>query len=369
MNFVMKRLLPFLLLCFCASMLHARDWNNPRQDSLRRIRNTTDTNYIRKYPDRFIVTLSTSWRSYDIRFRQTFAEDTLGWGAPHLIPNLNQSSGISIDFDKISFSFGIGTKAHTEEDLRRKGNTTYTSLGLSFSFYRFRFESSYRRYQGFYDLNTPAYDTLFDSTGVYYQDPDFSARAIRVKALFIQNKKKFSYNSAYFNTQRQLKSAGSWLVVGNIYDNKFTTIESLIPDSSQQFYGHYAKLNHCHLQGISVGPGFSYNLVIFKTLYANLTLTSGFDIQHRQFKTSDGSFTNDFWKIGAAGDVRAAIGLNGKRMFLSLTGRIDYNSYVSEGMTLETRFYAVDFNFGYRFKMRKGRAYRKLNENKWYQLI
>lgn len=366
----MKKLLVVLLLSLIAEQSYAGfGGDKPRQDSLRRYRNTTDSLFIKKYPDRFIVTLSTSWRSYDMQFRQTLTEDTLGWGAPHMIPNLRQSSGLSIDFDKISFAFGIGTKAYTAADIQSRGETKYTSLGLSFSLYRFRFESSYRKYQGFYDLNTPAYDTLFDTTGVYYQDPDFSARSMRVKAIFIQNKRKFSYNSAFFNTQRQLKSAGSWLIVGSLYDNLFKTSESLIPDASQPFYGQYGKMNFAHLQGISIGPGFSYNLVIFKTLYFNLTATTGFDIQHRQFQTSDGSFTDKFWKIGAAGDLRGAFGLNGKRMFLSLTGRVDYNSYVSKGMTLETRFYAVDLNFGYRFRMRQGRAYKKLNENKWYQLI
>ena len=80
--------------------------DKPRQDSLRRYRNTADSLFVKKYPDRFIVTLSTARRSYDMQFRQTLTEDTLGWGAPHMIPNLRQSSGLSIDFDKISFAFG-----------------------------------------------------------------------------------------------------------------------------------------------------------------------------------------------------------------------------------------------------------------------
>jgi len=352
-----------------AGTLAARGPGNPKWDSLRRHYNTIDTNYIRKYPDRFIVTLSQSYRSYDIRFTQTMMQDTLGYGAPKMIADANAVTGISIDFDKISFCFGIKSTPPADDVALKKGRTKYTSLGLSFSFYRFRFEGSYRKYSGFYDVKTPVYDSIFDSTGIYFQNPTMVVRSMRVKTLFIFNKKKFSYNSAYFNTQRQLKPAGSLLLVSNVYDYSFSSDTSLIPAAARPFYSVYSLMNSFRVQGISIGPGYSFNLVLFKTFYINLTATTGFDFQHRNIKTYDQLYSSKKWKMGAAGDFRAAIGLNGKRMFFSITYRVDYNSYLNTGMRIEPRYHSVDFNFGYRFRMRKGRLYRKLNENKWYQLV
>lgn len=342
---------------------------SPKRDSLRRYHNTVDTNYIKKYPDRFIVTLSQSYRAYDLRFTQTLFEDTLGWGAPKMIADANAVTGISIDFDKISFCFGIKSTPPTDDIALKKGKTKYSTLGLSFTFYRFRFEGSYRSYNGFYDVKSPAYNPDFDSNGVYYQNPSMNVRSMRVKTLFVVNKRKFSYSSAYFNTQRQLKSAGSLLLCSNIYDYTFRSDSSMIPVPAQQFYGRYALMNLYRVQGISIGPGYSFNLVIFKTFYVNLTATTGFDFQHRNIGTFDRSYSDKRWKVGAAADFRSAIGLNGKRMFFSITYRVDYNSYLNQGMRIEPRYHSVDFNFGYRFRMRKGRLYRKLNENKWYQLV
>lgn len=363
--------LALILSFFCAA--HARGIyginGSPKRDSLRRYHNLQDTNYVKKYPDRFIVTLSQSYRQYDIRFTQTLFPDSLGWGAPKLIADANAVTGISIDFDKISFCFGIKSTPPTPAIAKQKGDTKYSTLGLSFTFYRFRFESSYRRYHGFYDVKSPLYTPDFDSNGVYYQNPSMDVRSIRVKSLFVFNKRKFSYSSAYFNTQRQLKTAGSWMLVSNVYDYAFSSDTSLIPAASQQFYGMYALMNSYRVQGISLGPGYSVNLVLFKTFYINLTATSGFDLQHRRIGTFDNSYTSKRTRMGAAGDFRAAIGLNGKRAFFSITYRVDYNSYLNTGMRLEPRYHSVDFNFGYRFKMRKGRLYRTLNENKWYQLI
>lgn len=369
----MKKSLFTLLCALIAFAGYSRDvlglLGSPKRDSLRRYHNTVDTNFVKKYPDRFIVTLSQSYRQYDVRFSQTMFSDTAGIGAPKMIADGNAVTGISIDFDKISFCFGLRSVAPTDTIIARKGKTKYSSYSLSFSFYRFRFESSYRKYNGFYDVKTPIYDTTFKNDGVYFQNPSMTVRSIRLKTLFVFNKRKFSYSAAYFNTQRQLKTAGSLLGCSNIYDYNFYADTSLIPVAARPFYGAYGLMNQYRVQGISIGPGYSFNLVIFKTLYLNLTLTSGFDFQHRNITTFDNSFSSKMWRVGAAADFRAALGLNGKRMFFSMTYRVDYNSYVNTGMRIEPRYHSIDFNFGYRFKMRKGRLYRSLNANKWYQLI
>lgn len=366
------RLILLLVFLVPASLLAQHRTKEERiahRDSLIRFWNTQDTNYVRKYPDRFIVTLSQSYRQYDIRFFQTFAMDTTGAGAPQMIADANASSGLSIDFDKISFSFGIKTYPSTPADIQKKGKTQLTSYSLSLGAYRFRFEGSYRNYHGFYDYKTPIYDTTFKSTGIYFQNPSMDVRSMRVKTLFIFKKRKFSYNSAYFNTQRQLKTKGSWLIVNNLYDYRFKSEFSFIPDSTRKYFGQYADLNYFRVQGISLGPGYSWNLVIFKTLYFNMTLTSAFDFQHRTYNTLSNTYNDKFWKVGAAGDARFALGLNGKRMFTSVTFRMDYHSYVSQNLRIEPRYKSVDFNFGYRFPFKERNWVKKMKANKWYQML
>jgi len=340
------------------------------RDSMMRKWNTRDSNYVKLYPDKFMVTLSQSYREFDIDFHQTLSQDTIGWGAPQMKAGSNWSSGASIDFDKISFCFGLGGAETTADDLRKYGTTTHKAFSLSFSAYRFRVEAGYRKYQGFYYPNSRVYDTLaFDSTGAFLQNSSMDVRSVRVKTLFIVNKRHFSYASSYFNTQRQLKSAGSLLLINNIYQNLWTTDSSFIPDPAQPLYQDYARLNYFKVAGISFGPGYSYNLVLWKTLYANATLTSAFDIQHRTYNTSLGAQPADYWKIGYAGDLRVAIGLNGKRCFTSFTFRGDYNNYVSRGIRIGTAYYAIDFNLGYRFRSPHGKLVRKMQANKWYQML
>lgn len=369
MKFFQRTIIFCFLLLVPAFLFAQSSEKKLKRDSLRRVHNTVDTNYIRKYPDRFIFTLSQSYRQYDVRFSQTLSQDTAGWANPQMIADANVSSGASIDFDKISFSFGLKTVPATPEVVRTKGNTTYKSFNLSFSAYRFRVESSYRNYHGFYDYKTPKYDTLFDSLGVYYQNPTMNVQSMRVKTIFIFNKKRFSYNAAFYNTARQLKSASSLLIVNNIYRYRISADSSLIPKAAQPFFKHYGDLNVVNVSGLSIGPGYSFNLVLWKTLYFNTTVSTLFDFQHRYYNTLSGNYTDKYWHVGFAGDARFALGLNGKRLFSSVTFRMDVNSYLGEGMRINPRYKSVDFNLGYRFPFKQRSWVKKMKSNKWYQMM
>lgn len=364
----MPRFTLFILLFLTPIFLFAQEGMTKR-DSMRLYRNTIDTNYIRKFPDRFILTLTQSYRQYDIRFTQTLSEDTGIFARPQWIADANASSGIAVDFDKISFSFGYRTVPPTEDVVKKKGLTTYKSFNLSFSFYRFRFETSYRNYHGFYDYNTPHYDTAFKTTGVYTQNPTMNVRSLRAKTIFIFNKRRFSYNAAFFNTARQLKSSHSLLIINNIYSYQFSADSSLFPKPAQPYYLQFGDLNYFGVKGISIGPGYSANLVLFRTLYFNTTFSTLFDFQYRDYKTLSGVYEDKYWHVGFAGDARFALGLNGKRLFYSITFRMDVNSYLGDGIRINPRFKSLDFNLGYRFKYKQRAWMKKMKENRWYQLL
>lgn len=354
-----------LIACSITAQLSAQ--SSPRKmhrDSVMTRRNTQDTNYVRKYPNRLIITLTQSVRQYDVRFTQTLLPDTSVISAPKMLADANVATGLSVDFDKISFSFGIKSAPSTTENIRSKGKTTYKSFNLSLGAYRFRFEGSFRHYHGFYDQNS--YDSI---NKLYYQDPTMDVRSLRLKTMYIFNKKRFSYNSAYYNTYRQVKPAGSWLLVSNLYNYRFASDSALLTPLSRPFYGQWGNLNGFNITGLSVGPGASYNLVLFKVLYLNLTLTSGLDMMRMSLAADRDGRTATIWKTGYAGDFRSALGFNSRNFFMSLTYRQDYNSYRTNGFRVEPRFHSIDFNMGYRFPFKERSWVKKLKQNKWYQLL
>ncbi|MBI3510155.1 MAG: DUF4421 family protein [Bacteroidetes bacterium] len=347
--------------------LFSQSARKEKRDSILQYRRTIDTNYVHLYPDRFILTLSNSYRSYNILQTQTMTKDSLGVSAPEMISNANKSTGASIDLDKISVSFGLRTVPSTADQLKKTGETKYSTFSFGFSEYRFRFETSYRKYEGFYDNKTSTYDTSFHTTGIYWQNPNMLARSYKAKIIWIRNKRKFSYGAAYFNTERQLKSAGSFLLISNIYNYLFSADSSLLPFAARQYYGEYGYVNRFNATGFSFGPGYTYSLVIVHSLFLNLTLTGGIDVQHRDLDAFQDGRVKSYWKTGGAGDFRAALGLNLKYFFMAWTFAADYNSYQFTNYKFQPRYFSVDFNMGYRFHFRERRWLKWLKANKIYQ--
>ncbi|MSP69196.1 MAG: DUF4421 domain-containing protein [Bacteroidetes bacterium] len=363
-------LLKFIFFFLCLpKIVSAQFLQQSRRDSMRICHNTVDTNYVSKYPDRFIFTLSQSYRNYEIRFTQTLVPDTSNFSAPKWIADANVASSASIDFDKFSISFGLKTLPSADTIVQRKGKTTYQSFSFSFSLYRFRVESSYRNYHGFYDSKSSVYDTSFNTHRIFVQNPSMNMRSLLVKSIFIFNKNKFSYNSSFYNTARQLKSAASFLIVSSIYSYQLGADTSLIPKVSQPFYNKFSDLNFFNANGFSIGPGYAMNLVLWKTLYFNATISTLFDMQQRYYSTFNKNYEQRDWRLGFAGDLRLAVGLNGKRFFYSITSKMDSNSYLGNGFVISPRFISAAVNIGYRFPVKQREWIKKVKANKWYQLI
>jgi hypothetical protein len=305
-----------------------------------------DSTYYRKYENDFIVALYTSVRSYGIDVLQTTAADSAGRSALSYRADANEVTGIEINYDKFSFSFGIKSKP---PDTRKKGKTTYQDIGFSFGGNRWILETSYRGYRGFYDVNTSRYDTTYTDSLPYYNIPSMANSAVRGKFLYFFNHRKFSYKSGYTCTYRQLKSAFSWVMVSNIYYNKLAADTSIVPHFVREYYGQNAYLNHLGITAFSAGAGFSGNIVILKSLFLNITFVIGPETQWRRYGYyGGGSRTLNY--LTAAGDFRVSFGVNMKRFFMTLSSRTDFSAIHGSGIKLDTKFYSGAFTIGYRFK-------------------
>lgn len=111
------------------------------------------------------------------------------------------------------------------------------------------------------------------------------------------------------------------------------------------------------------------NLVLWKTFYFNATISTLFDMQQRYYSTFNKNYEQRDWRLGFAGDLRLAVGLNGKRFFYSITSKMDSNSFLGNGFIISPRFISATVNIGYRFPVKQREWIKKVKANKWYQLI
>lgn len=330
-----------------------------------------DSNYVVSYPEKLILGLYQTWRYYDLLFTQTLTTDSAGFSPMNYIARGNNSTGISFAYDKISFSLGTSVEA-TESDVLRKGISKTKNLSFAINSKRYRLEAAYRKYIGFYDNYTGRRDSLFiTDSSVFYQNPTMFSKAFRLKGFYFFNKKqRFSYGAAFNNSARQLKTAGSFLIISNAYSFSLGSDTTFLAPGTSNNYPRWENWNQFKSLGLSCNLGYTFNIVLLKKLFANFTGTLGMELQNLQYSTSDGISKRNDWKFGwSAGDLRGSIGYNGEKIYVMLSYIGDFSVYKLDKMQIDTRLHAGMFSFGYRFKMKESKPIKWLKNNKIYRML
>lgn len=322
------------------------------------------TKYI-KYNDRLVVALFSSWRQFDYTFDQNFTTLDSGKAAQHYLADANSITGIEIDYDKVSFSFGAKTSPSNEA---LKGKTTTRNLNLSVGGNKWILETSIRNFKGFYDDFTSRYDTSYRAGQPYYQNRSMKVEQAKAKFMYFSNHKKFAYKAGYGFTCRQLKSAFTWVLGGNFYVNKTSTDTSFFSPIVRKWYGRDDSLTNLNVTGISAGGGASFNLVIWKVLFANITFNLYAEPQWRTYIRKNDSASRLCY-LSASGDVRLSLGFNAKNFIFSFNSFNDFVYMNSSNLDVTSKFISGSLSIGYRFKVKTPKFYQKFQQTKIYKKL
>ena len=324
-----------------------------------------DSTYYRKYTDRLIISVFQSYRNYSMDISQKLVKDTLGFSKVGYVAEANLITGFEINYDKFNISFGY--KSTTPKSKEQKGDTKYKNLALNIGGNRWIIENSYRSYQGFYNKNTGNYDTTFKRTGIYDQNPTLKSEAYKTKFLFFTNSNKFSFKSGYSCSYRQLKSAFSFVLSANLYYNRLNSDSSFIPYPVRNYYDTHNSINGLNVFAFSIYGGGSFNLVLWKAFFINLTLIIGPEQQWRTYRHLSNYPTQDLFYSSISGDFRGSMGLNFKKFFVLVSSSSDFSWYNGNSMEYLSKYGAINFSIGYRFHMKPPKFYQKFQQSKIYK--
>lgn len=326
-----------------------------------------DSTYYTKYRDRLIISYYQSYKSYEIDIAQKITKDSLGTSKVNYMAEASLISGFEINYDKFNISFGY--KSTPPKDFQKKGNTKYKNFVLNVGGNHWVIENSYRSYKGFYNKNTISYDTTIKQTGIYDKLPTLHSEAYKTKFLFFTNANKFSFKSGYSCSYRQLRSAFSFVLSANIYYNRLNSDSSFIPYPVRNFYDTHQNVNGLNAFAFSVYGGGSFNLVLWKAFFMNVTLIIGPEQQWRTYRYISGYPTQDIFYSSISGDFRGSMGLNFKKFFCLVSATSDFSWYNGNGMEYLSKYGSLNFSIGYRFRMKPGKGYRRFQESKFYRKL
>ena len=173
----------------------------------------------------------------------------------------NLGAGVTYKNLSVNLSAGFG---FLNNGIEKRGKTTALDFQFHFFLQKWTSDLLFLHYKGFYAApeNSP-----YELPENYYYRPDISLNLTGFTAYRIQNFRKFSYRSAFYQNEWIRKSSGTLLYGGGIYyENINSDDSSLIPSKVAEFFPNS---NFYNFHFISVGPGvgYAYAVVIKKHFY------------------------------------------------------------------------------------------------------
>lgn len=260
-----------------------------------------------------------------------------------LSPNISSHFGLSFAYRFIYFGVGFAPKfLPGNEDDTQKGKTRSGGFFMSTGLKRWYGELYYARTKGYYLENTSDYDPTWSSGDPYIQFPELVFTQYQGIVTYKFNP-EFSVSAVTFQSERQLKSAGSFIPQFRCryYINDDRTMLTAT-NSSQK--GRNLEL--------LIGAGYHYTLVAKERFYISLGLTPGAGYVFSRIETRyanqtiSGNQSNAVFRL----DGRAGAGYNTRRFFAGVYVNASAAAYNQQRSSVVTENDAASFQLfiGYR---------------------
>jgi hypothetical protein len=244
-------------------------------------------------------------------------------------PNTNVNFGLGVSYRALTLNIGLGVPALNRDDSLR-GRTRYLDAQANAFGRRFAINLFAQSYRGYYvdQLSYPGFAGDPRYNEALTEDrlrPDMRQRNLGASVLHIVSNRRFSYRAAFNQDAWQRRSAGSWLIGGNLVYQGMRADRSAVPDPIDSLWR--ASLRFRRIDQVELGPmgGYAHTFVAHEHLY--LSLSAGIGIGGVRSvvseKEEEGYRRRVYWSPNFRTQGRVAFGYNTARAGLGL-------SYVNE---------------------------------------
>ena len=332
----MVRYLHIFIFCFCLSVLSSYSQELPTTDSL------TEKQYYTDYSD--LLTL----KSYLLFKLNTLAitdnQDNL-----LLSPNSPLAIGLGFNFKFGGFALGIGFPK-SSKNTERYGKTKRLDLQINLFMKNIGLDGYLQLYKGYY-LKNP--NDFMDWTESYKPTlPGMNTISIGAAGYYVLNNKRYSNKAAVMRTQKQDRSAGSFLFGIFINYDEVNSPNGFFPGELPDSIAPDFDLKGFRYIATGVTIGYAYTWVISKNLFLNVSAIPGGGYKHILVVNNAG-ISNIEKQAHAQLQLRGALGYERKHFFIGISAailirNIEYKSYEIDLATEQIRLF-----IGWRFNVRK----------------
>ena len=264
---------------------------------------TLDTNYVEDYTE-WLTT-----RLYLLYQNATFVISTNEVDNIIFQPNTDIKLGIAGFYKWFGLGLSI-TNPFYQFNKETYGKTSAIDLRINAFGRAVAAEVFIQNFHGFYIRNVhPAYNR-------FYILPDMNLFSLGAYGYWIYNSRKFSLRAAFVQNERQVKSAGSFMIRPGFSYFQVSSDTGIIPGEIIKTYKLAPDeiIKEGDFYSISLAPGYSYTFVFLKRIYFNAAVFPGVAWLSYSYKGKNDNYSrSDFiFQLG----IRLAAGYNTKKWYI-----------------------------------------------------
>lgn len=222
----------------------------------------TDTNYIKSYNREITGRVYLSQKYTSIVVPGTSSAPSFRYR-----PNTTLNFGVGATYQSFSLNLAYGFPG-LNGDGSQRGKTKYLDMQAHLYGRKVVTDLFGQFYKGYYVSPSG----FVPGVSGFYIRPDLKVRMVGGSAYYVFNNRKFSYRAGLIQNEWQTRSAGTFLLGGDVYYGVINSDSTLIP---QEIAENYPQGTVKRLRFFNIGPGggYAYTYVYKQNWFATGSLT------------------------------------------------------------------------------------------------
>lgn len=264
-------------------------------------------------------------------------------------PNTTLNLGVGATYKGFSLNLAYGFGFLNPDE--GQGETTYLDL-QSHVYKRKTVIDMYGQfYNGLYLENTPVALPGFEDP--FYLRPDMRIRLFGFSYMHLFKGDRFSFSASFIQDEIQKKSAGSFLLGGEVALVYMDSDSTIIPNvENDTAFASVRGLNQVSFLDYGPKVGYTHTFVIFERFFITGALFLRLAIGPGRYRYDDGRLV-EAWVVNPSASARFALGYNTEKFYLGIsTVNSTFSNALDEGAnTLQFGVGNVRINFAKRFSI------------------
>ena len=269
-------------------------------------------------------------------YRLDFAADD---DLPSLAYQPNSPWGLELSLGYNGYNLSWIVYEHADRDKADYVSTTRRDIQFRSYKNHWGYELYYQDYRGFYG----------ESEDLIIQRDDIRSRKIGASGFYLFNAEHYSLQAAFEVNERQLRSAGSWLLFAHAAQYQLSAEHPFIPPELQKMDNAFVELNglnHFSSEHLSLGAGYSHTWVR-EGWFLNTTLMGGPALQRQRFEWHKDQ--RDTWELGYDVGFKLGVGWQQEQLRAALTMHLHQSTFRLPKGELNIQSGAIALELGYLF--------------------